>query len=918
MRKSLMILAFVLMATSVTVAQTDKHHKHDDHDGHTDHRNCGTMVVHDRLMATDPDYKRNFEAMEARTQNDIKNREARGPVESVRTIPVIVHVVWKATAENISDQQIAAQIRILNEDYTKTNADVTKTPSVFAPLAANSQINFVLDRVIRKQTTVTSWSTDDKVKYTSQGGSDVVSPSSYLNIWVCNLGGGVLGYAQFPGGTSATDGVVCGYNYFGDIGTATAPFNKGRTMTHEVGHYLNLRHIWGDDGTACTGSDLVDDTPNAGGPNYGCPTSPKVTCSNGPNGDLFMNYMDYSDDACMYMFTTGQSTRMNAVLDGTRSGLVSGSTTPTITVTAPNGGENWTVGTSRSITWTFTGTIANVKIEYSINSGSTWTAIVSSTGNTGSYAWTVPNNPATTCRVRVSDAANAVTNDISNANFTISSGGGGFITAETESNNTSGTANGPVGSGVAVSGSVSSSTDVDFFSFTTGSVGTISVSLAIGTSADLDWYLYDAGLVERAKGYTTANPETGSYANAPAGTYYIKVNGYNGATSAYTLNVTYPGTVSNSVTVTAPNGGENWTVASSRNITWTSTGSIANVKIEYSTNSGTNWTVVASSVTNNGAYAWTVPNTASTTCRVRVSDAANAATNDISNANFTISSAPTTVTLLTEGFETNVVPGTFWLAADQNATSGTDFWGRKATSASGRAKSGVFGAWCAQNGMTGVAYDNNMNAFMEYNNGLNITGYSNVQISFWIWYKTENSYDYCSFQYWNGSSWVEFTGGRFTGTGTGSGVWTQKTYSVPSAAGTTFKFRWIFYSDGSITNEGAYIDDIVVTGLSGARLAKDGTDLPVSFDLSQNFPNPFNPTTTIKFDLPNESSVKLNVYNTNGQLVKSLVNTKMTAGSHQIMWDGRNEAGQIVSSGLYIYRIQAGNYVKSMKMMLMK
>jgi Pregnancy-associated plasma protein-A len=106
---------------------------------------------------------------------------------------------------------------------------------------------------------------------------------------------------------------------FGNTGTAAAPFNLGRTATHEIGHWLNLRHIWGDDGTGCTGDDFVADTPNAGGPNYGTPAFPHISCSNGPNGDMFMNYMDYVDDAAMFMFTQGQVDRMQAALDGPRS-----------------------------------------------------------------------------------------------------------------------------------------------------------------------------------------------------------------------------------------------------------------------------------------------------------------------------------------------------------------------------------------------------------------------------------------------------------------------------------------------------------------------------------------------------------------------------------------------------------------------
>jgi hypothetical protein len=137
---------------------------------------------------------------------------------------------------------------------------------------------------------------------------------------VCNLSDGLLGYAQFPGGPSKTDGVVILYTAFGTKGVAAAPFNLGRTATHEIGHWLNLRHIWGDR-TDCTGSDGVSDTPRAQMPNTGRPTFPRISCDNGPNGDMFMNYMDYVDDAAMFMFTSGQATRMNACLAGSRKEL---------------------------------------------------------------------------------------------------------------------------------------------------------------------------------------------------------------------------------------------------------------------------------------------------------------------------------------------------------------------------------------------------------------------------------------------------------------------------------------------------------------------------------------------------------------------------------------------------------------------
>jgi hypothetical protein len=141
--------------------------------------------------------------------------------------------------------------------------------------------------------------------------------TKYLNFWICNLGEGLLGYAQFPGGPAKTDGVVILYTAFGTTGAAAAPFNLGRTATHEVGHWLNLRHIWGDK-TDCSGSDQVSDTPKAQMPNYGTPTWPHISCNNGPNGDMFMNYMDYVDDAAMFMFTQGQAARLNATLAGPR------------------------------------------------------------------------------------------------------------------------------------------------------------------------------------------------------------------------------------------------------------------------------------------------------------------------------------------------------------------------------------------------------------------------------------------------------------------------------------------------------------------------------------------------------------------------------------------------------------------------
>ena len=290
-------------------------------------RSCGTMEVHRRLLSTSPEYARARDEIEnAALAYELGDRSALRP--GVTRIPVVVHVVWNTAAQNILDAQISSQIDVLNRDFRRTNPDISITPAPFLPLATDARVEFFLANVApngapstgiqRRQTTVAAFSGNDAVKSNASGGLDAWPATGYLNIWVCQLAGGLLGYAQFPGGPAATDGVVIRQSAFGTVGTAAAPFNLGRTATHEVGHWLNLNHIWGDDGTGCAGTDNVADTPNQAGGNTGVPSFPRVSCSNGPNGDMFMNYMDYVDDRAMVMFSAGQVARMQACLDGPR------------------------------------------------------------------------------------------------------------------------------------------------------------------------------------------------------------------------------------------------------------------------------------------------------------------------------------------------------------------------------------------------------------------------------------------------------------------------------------------------------------------------------------------------------------------------------------------------------------------------
>lgn len=236
-------------------------------------------------------------------------------------IPVVIHVLYNNGTQNISDAQILSQLQSLNNDYRQLNTDVLNIPAAFAPLSADAKIVFCLAKIdaagkattgiIRKYTSEQSWTADDGMKYSAQGGDNAWDSKRYLNIWVCNLFGRSLGYSSLPGSQADRDGVVIQYNVFGTTGILTAPFNKGRTLTHEIGHWLGLKHIWGD---ANCGDDGIADTPPQQNFNNGCPSFPhKTSCSINGSGDMFMNFMDLTDDACMHMFSKGQAVKMRSM-----------------------------------------------------------------------------------------------------------------------------------------------------------------------------------------------------------------------------------------------------------------------------------------------------------------------------------------------------------------------------------------------------------------------------------------------------------------------------------------------------------------------------------------------------------------------------------------------------------------------------
>ncbi len=311
---------------------------------------CGTGTLHQKNINKNGErYKKNRQEDETYVLNYAGSSTRKMMRAGVMTIPVVVHVVYKQPIENISDAQIYSQIEILNKDYRKLNSDAINIPDVWKSVAADTRIEFKLacidpngdktNGITRTTTNMDEFLIDttpnvEEIKSTSLGGRDPWDSTRYLNLWVCNLGKSLLGYAQFPAGDPQTDGVVCNHWVFGNMGSAVSPqspfgthFNLGRTATHEVGHYLDCYHIWGDEWMEdpCSLDDNVADTPNQKRDNSGVPNFPSLdqACDDtGPNGTMFMNYMDYTDDVGMYMFTVGQAARMHATLNGPRSSLL--------------------------------------------------------------------------------------------------------------------------------------------------------------------------------------------------------------------------------------------------------------------------------------------------------------------------------------------------------------------------------------------------------------------------------------------------------------------------------------------------------------------------------------------------------------------------------------------------------------------
>lgn len=533
MKKLLLSITLLLLLAGITTAQ---------------HRSCAAEEVLQQQLLDNPSMRQEVERIVQHTRQFVERGGAQDRL--VVTIPVVVHVVYYNSTQNISEAQITSQLDVLNADFRRLNADAGNTPSAWQGIAADCEVNFCMAQqapsgnptngIVRVQTSVNGFSTNDNVKFSSTGGSNIWNRDKYLNIWVCNLSSGLLGYAQFPGGPANTDGVVIDFQAFGTNGTAQAPFNLGRTATHEVGHWLNCYHIWGDDGTACTGTDQVSDTPNQADENYGCPVFPVISCNNGPNGDMFMNYMDYTDDGCMNVFTTGQKNRMQALFasGGFRAPLTTsnGCQAPTGCGTPGSLAATNITQTSATLNWGAVSSATSYNLQWKVSTSSTWTTV----SNLTAISYNLANLAAgTTYNFQVQAVCGSSTGSYSAAaSFTTTSGGGGGCADQYEPNNTRNTARSiPVNT--SFTAQIKTATDVDWYLFgNTSSQKHFKLELTT-LPFDYDLKLYRNGTLLAVSENPNTTDEIIVYNNGSVSTaYYAQIYGYNGAfsgTQCYTF-----------------------------------------------------------------------------------------------------------------------------------------------------------------------------------------------------------------------------------------------------------------------------------------------------------------------------------------------------------------------------------------------
>lgn len=485
--------------------------------------------------------------------------------------------------------------------------------------------------------------------------------------------------------------------------------------------------------------------------------------------------------------------------------VTSGVAQRSIRVLSPNGSENWIVGDCDTITWTWSGGVTKVKIDYSTNLGSTWTAIEALTTCDSLYVWNIPNIPCNQTLVRITDYDSTSVSDVSDNAFNLRSN---LVL------------NYPAGGESLPTGGRSNIT-------WTASRGIARVKIDYSTNAGTTW-----------TAITSATQNDGIFPwnvpNTPSDQGRVKITDVDVANTNHMSLSNF--VIAAKITVTYPNGGENLTVGSSQNIAWTSPSGITQVRIEYTTNSGSTWTTIASSAPNNGVYAWETPNVPCSQCRVKVTDYNNANVTDVSDSDFRIASSMQVVS--PNGGERLRIGTIHYIT------------------------------WNAPAGISRVAID----------------------------YSTNSGTSWTSIH----TSWVN----------RGSYGW-----NIPNTPSNLCLVR-VSDVDNSTTIRDVSDSNFIITATFIEEV--NSPVMPLRYYQSQNFPNPLSRRATIKFSIPIQDRVRLKVYNAAGEVVRALVDETKKPGSYSVNWDGRDERGIELPSGVYFYKLETNGFVDTKKAVILR
>ncbi len=887
-----------------------------------------TCASHEHMLfqfSQNPEMKQKSVELENFTQHFVINYSTLKATET-RTIPVYVHVIYRLAQENISDAQIASQIAVLNKDYGATNPDLSSVPSEFTGATSpGTGIQFVLAGIDRKYVNKTTWGTNDAMKMPSQNGVAPITPDTHLNLWVCNIGGGILGYAQFPGGNAATDGVVfspqyCGSSDYNDGSFyLSAPFDKGRTATHEIGHYLNLRHIWGDGPCA---TDYVDDTPTSGAPYYGCPAYPQVSCG---GSNMFMNYMDYVDDPCMFMFSKGQEARMWACLNSSRINLgnTGGNPAPVANANGPynalinvainfsSAGSTDSNGTIASYLWSFgdgaTSTLANPSHAYTLagsytvnltvtdNEGATGSNVTTATisaGSTNLPPVPHPNGPYTGVVGTAISFSSAGTND---PDGTIVSGLWNFGDGVTVANATNPTHIYSVAGTFTVSLSVTDNKGATSTASTTATVTGGSTNLSPVPNANGPYAALvgvainfssagthdpDGNLVSGSWNFgdgatsTNANP-THVYSTAGIYTVTLSVTDNKGATASTSTTATI--TTNNPVNVVPvahANGPysafENISIAFSSAGSTDSDGTITG----YMWNFGDGSTSTAA----NPSHSYTTAGTYNV--NLTVTDNAGATGSNSTTSTITINPGGSTTVLIESYFET-----------------GWDGW-----SDGGVDVDRYSGPYSYEGSYSLDLQDNSGGASSTLSSTRDIRSYNQITIDFYFYAVSMEPGEDFFVGYFDGTVWRNVAT-YVSGTNFINGSFYHGTAVINKTSNTfPINARFAFQCDASDNDDDIYIDAVVIKGITGSskivgnsiEKLNDISDARLSDSWSdglQIYPNPVREILNVKFNV--DENTRAEIYTVNGNLVKTV----------QLTEEVSNIDVSNLNSGVYIIKV---------------